>query len=467
MPIDLPMDLPTDLPTTLLTRVPTEVHTLAATLKQKGFRTWAVGGSLRDLLLGKPVSDWDLATDALPHDVQAAFKRTLPTGIKHGTVTVCIGSHQFEVTTLRGEGAYSDGRHPDSIAFIASIEEDLRRRDFTVNAIAYDLADQQIIDPFHGMTDLKSGVLRAVEDPVRRFSEDGLRIMRAARFVATLEFALDPATEKALAAAVHMLRKVSHERVRDELSKMLLARTPSRGLRVLQTSGALAILWPELESMVGCAQGSEHHAYDVWEHTLHTIDQISPELILRLAALFHDVAKPTTKAIADNHKITFHGHDIVGADMTRKLMHTFRFSKVECDAVSHLVRHHLVYYEHSWSDAAVRRFIKRVDPAHLDQLFALVRADNLGKGVPVDHALDQLSELTQRVQAQLNQKAAISLKSLVIGGEDVIQHLHIKPGRRVGALLERLLERVIEEPSLNSRETLLSLLDEMNHEKLD
>jgi tRNA nucleotidyltransferase (CCA-adding enzyme) len=441
-------------------RIPPPVLELCRRLRDAGHRAWIVGGCLRDLLAGRPVSDWDLATSARPEQVQKVFRRVIPTGIEHGTVTVLLGGVHYEVTTLRGEGAYTDGRRPDSVSFVEDIEHDLARRDFTVNAIAYDPLDDQLVDPFGGRADLELRLIRAVGDPFERFSEDGLRVLRAARFVATLEFELDEATAAAIPKTLDTFRKVSPERVRDEWLKTMKADRPSRAFRVMAQTGILAVTYPELAAQRGCAQ-NKWHAFDVWEHTLETLDALEGDPVLRLAGLLHDVGKPRTRAFSDKTQdFTFYNHETVGADLADVWLRAYRFSNDERERVTHLIRNHLVCYSDEWSDAGVRRFVKRVSKERLADLLRLARADAAGKGRPVDAELDGLARLQTRVDAVLAAGSALSTRDLAVNGQDVMSRLAIKPSRRIGEVLELLLERVLEKPELNERELLLGLIDE-------
>lgn len=441
-------------------RIPSPVRELCQRLRDAGFRAWIVGGCLRDLLADRAVSDWDVCTSARPEQVQKTFKRVIPTGIEHGTVTVLLGNVHYEVTTLRGEGAYTDGRRPDSVHFVEDIEHDLARRDFTVNAIAYDPIDDQLVDPFGGRADMGRRLLRAVGDPIERFSEDGLRVLRAARFVATLEFELDPATAAAIPKTIETFRKVSPERVRDEWIKTMKAKRPSRAFRVMEQTGLLAATYPELAAQVGCAQ-NKWHSYDVWEHSLETLDALEGDPVLRVAGLLHDVGKPRTRAFSDKTQdFTFYNHETVGADMVDAWLRAYRFSNDERERVVHLVRNHLVCYSDEWSDAGVRRFVKRVGRERLEDLLRLARADALGKGRPVDAELDGLLRLRKRVDDVIAAGSALSTRDLAVNGQDVMKRLDIKPSRRIGEVLELLLERVLEQPELNERDTLLTMIDE-------
>ena len=433
-------------------------------LRKAGERAWIVGGCVRDTLLGEPVNDWDVATSALPEKVQQTFDKVIPTGIDHGTVTVLWKGRAYEVTTLRGEGAYSDGRRPDSVVFVGDIDQDLARRDFTVNAIAYDPVDGRVVDPFHGLVDMNAKVLRAVGDPKERFQEDGLRILRGARFVATLDFELEDATEAAFRGALDTYRKVSPERVREEWLKAMKARAPSRAFEVMRRTGILEVTYPELLEQVGCEQ-NQWHAYDVWDHTMLVLDESEGEPVERVAALLHDVAKPRTRARSDKTgDWTFYHHERVGADMADRWLRDYRFSNQERELIVGLVRHHLICYSSEWTDAAVRRFIKRVGSDRVEPLLRLGEADALGKGRNVDEELALLKELRRRIDEQIEQGGALTTQDLAIDGTDVIEHLEGGPGPVVGQVLRELLEQVIEDPSLNTRDKLMPIVEKLARE---
>jgi tRNA nucleotidyltransferase (CCA-adding enzyme) len=435
--------------------VPRDVHTMCSILREAGWRAWVVGGCTRDLLLGREVHDWDLATDARPEQVSKVFRRVIPTGIQHGTVTVLLHGVGYEVTTLRGDGVYSDGRHPDQVTFVDDLAEDLNRRDFTVNAIAFDPLDGSLTDPFGGQGDLVAKLIRAVGTPRDRFEEDGLRILRAARFVSTLGFDLEPATRQAMTDSMAKLACVSFERVRDELLKTLASDQPSRGLRVMQETGAFDVVLPELIPMVGCDQ-NHYHAYDVWEHTLHTVDACRADPILRLAMLLHDVAKPTVRELSDKtNDYTFYHHEAVGADAAEIIAERLRLSNEQRQRVTHLVRSHLIPYEEDWSESAVRRWVRRVGADRVDDVLEMARSDAMGKGVEVTGTLAGLKHLRERVERLQAEGMALSVRDLAINGRDIMQGLGIAPGRVVGEILEHLLELVTEDPELNDRDRLL------------
>ena len=430
-------------------------------LRSAGERAWVVGGCVRDTLRGDRVNDWDVATTARPEKVQKVFRKVIPTGIDHGTVTVLWKGQPFEVTTLRGEGAYSDGRRPDHVVFVEDIDRDLARRDFTVNALAYDPVDGQLVDPFGGLADMKSKVLRAVGEPSERFQEDGLRILRGARFVATLDFELDPGTEAAFRGALDTFRKVSPERVREEWMKAMKAETPSRAFEVMRRTGILEVTYPELLEQVGCEQ-NQWHAYDVWNHTMRVLDESAADPVERIAALLHDVAKPRTRAKSDKTgDWTFYHHEKLGADMAERWLRDYRFSNQERELVVGLIRHHLICYSNEWSDAAVRRFIKRVGRERVDPLLRLGKADALGKGRNVDEELAALKELRGRIDKTIEEGNALTTRDLAIGGKEVVEHLEGGAGPIVGEILRTLLDRVIDDPSLNTRDKLMPMLEEL------
>jgi tRNA nucleotidyltransferase (CCA-adding enzyme) len=439
-----------------LARVPRDVLALCERLRSQGKRAWVVGGCVRDLLLGRVANDWDVATDARPDELLRIFPRAIPTGIEHGTVTVVKEGHHYEVTTLRGEGTYTDGRRPDWVRFVDDITADLARRDFTVNAIAVDPQDGKLIDPFHGRADLERGLLCAVGDARERFSEDGLRVLRAARFVATLELTLDPATEAAIRPTLDTFRKVAGERVRDEWLKAMKARRPSRAFEVMRRTGILEVTCPELLEGVDMEQ-NKWHAFDVWRHGLECMDACEGDPVLRVAALLHDVGKPRTRTWSDKTKDwTFYEHERVGAEIAEPIAARLRFSNEERARIVALVRHHLFHYSDEWTDAAVRRWIRRVGPDRLDDLYRLNEGDVRGKGRDFDADLQALAALKAHVARVLAEGTALSTRDLKINGHDLMKELGVKPGRIIGEILDALLEAVTADPAVNEREALLA-----------
>jgi tRNA nucleotidyltransferase/poly(A) polymerase len=374
-----------------------------------------------------------------------------------------------EVTTFRGEGPYLDGRRPSSVTFLGDVEGDLARRDFTVNAIAWDPMESGfagVRDPFGGLRDLRRGVVRAVGRAEERFAEDGLRPLRAVRLACTLRFALEPRTRRAITATLDTFARVASERVRDELEKLLLrGQPPGRGLRLLQRTGLLRHVAPELLEGVGFRQ-NRWHAWDVWEHTVRSVDLAPPDLVVRLAALFHDVAKPRSAGPGKGPgEHTFYGHERLGADLTLEALGRLRFPRREVvERVAHLVAEHNWHYSPDWNDATVRRTIARVGPEELEPLWSLRRADLEAHGVGVPEALRNQQALEDRCASVLAQASALRVKDLAIGGREVMEALQISPGKLVGRILATLLERVLDDPKLNSRDDLLRLLPEVARE---
>lgn len=446
--------------------VPAEVRELCQRLKEAGHRAWIVGGCVRDELLRRETAheargDWDIATSALPEQVQKLFRKVIPTGIQHGTVTVLMKHGQYEVTTLRGETTYSDGRRPDAVYFVDDIKDDLARRDFTINAIAYDVLEDRLIDPFDGAGDLSRRLLRAVGVASERFAEDGLRVLRGARFAATLELSLEAETERAIQPSLASYRKVSAERIRDEWLKTMKAKRPSRAFELMKDHGLLAISAPEMLESVGCEQ-NKWHAFDVWGHAMSCLDSAPAEPVLRMAALLHDVGKPRSRAFSEKTQdYTFYEHERIGAEMVEPMLARLRFSSDEQKRIGALVRHHLVCYDSSWSDAAVRRWIRRVTPELLPDLYRLNEADVRGKGRDCSLDLASLAALQAHVERVLAAGAALSMRDLAIDGRALMQELGLKPGPDLGRILKTLLDEVVDDPSRNERDALLQRAREL------
>ena len=443
--------------------IPAQVRWVLRRLRRAGHAAYLVGGCVRDLLLGRPPGDWDVTTSAEPAVVQRTFPRTRPTGIQHGTVTVLAGNRPVEVTTFRTEGGYSDRRRPDWVRFTPSLEEDLARRDFTINAMALD-ADGRLVDPFGGLQDLTAGVVRAVGDPEERFREDALRMLRAIRFAAQLEFILDPATLGAIARHAALLDHVSRERIRDEFSKLLLAPHPADALRLLKSTGLLERFLPELLEGDGVAQ-NVHHAYTVFDHNIRACQEAPPALHLRLAALLHDIAKPRCLSIDERGERHFYHHEVVGAQMADEILRRLRYDNATRRRVVHLVRHHLALHHYpDMTDAAVRRLIRRIGLEHLEDLIKLRIADRRASGTKRTALSRGARLLLQRIEKVLQEDAAFGLKDLAVDGYDVMRVLQIEPGPLVGKILKALLEAVLDDPSLNEPATLERLMKEKYRE---
>lgn len=427
-----------------------------ARLAEAGHEVAVVGGALREYLLARPPTrDWDVATSAVPEVVAKLFEGSIWEN-RFGTVTVGGADWEVQVTTYRTEGTYRDRRRPDEVSFGTSLRDDLARRDFTINAIAWlpvDLPARRgrLVDPYDGIGDLRRRVVRAVGDAGERLDEDALRLLRAARFAALYGMTLDPATEGAVRRLAATASSVSGERVRDELLRILRAADapPSQAFLLMERLGLLEVLLPELAALRGVPQAKSLPG-DALDHSLRTADALPvTDPVLRLAGLLHDLGKATT--LADGH---FYGHEAVGARLAEEVMRRLRFSTAEIARVSELVRRHMFAYEPAWSDAAVRRFIQRVGRERLTDLFALRRADNAASGLEESHT-GGLAELAERAARELN--APIRVVDLAVDGDDLQRELGLQPGPLIGQVLGRLLEAVVEDPRRNDRETLLAL----------
>ncbi len=442
--------------------IPSAVLDICTTLRENGYQAYVVGGAVRDSLLGKEPGDWDVATDAHPEQVMSLFPKTIPTGIEFGTVTV-VKDISVEVTTFRSDGTYRDARRPEDVTFSDSIEEDLKRRDFTINAIAYDPFAGKFVDPYGGRRDLKRRILRAVGDPHERFSEDALRMLRFFRFLATLEF--KPCQKSLAAIDPTLIRKISKERIRDEMSRLLLAKAPGSTLLSMHKVGLLREILPEVAAGDGVTQGS-FHRFDVLHHSLAAVDYSLPQLELRWAALLHDVAKPKLRT-EDEDGIHFYKHDVEGEQMARDILTRLRYSKKFVEKVAVLVRWHMFSVHAGSTDKALKRFIRRVGKENVMNLMELRRADILALGKQVTcNAWENWRVLRNRLKEILDSDATITTADLAIGGHEVMNALNLKPGPEVGAVLEWLLEKVLDNPSLNEPETLLSLLQSYENPSL-
>lgn len=440
--------------------VPALLKELSRPFRSTGYSLYLVGGAVRDTLMGRTATDWDVATDASPEQVISLFRHVIPTGIQHGTVTIIHKGHHIECTTFRTESEYTDGRRPERISFTTDITDDLSRRDFTMNAIAVSLPDGQLLDPFDGRSDIKKKIIRTVGNPAERFAEDGLRPLRAIRFAARLEFSIHEQTLQAINPALDTVRKVSVERIRDELNKLLGSKQPSVGFLLLEQTGLLREFLPELALCRGIDQKGNHR-FDVLDHLLLTCDACPQDkLQVRLAGLFHDIGKPACKKKDNDGTWTFYQHDTVSADITRTILNRLKYPNRLTEQVCHLVGQHMFHYESNWTDAAVRRFLIRVKKENLDDLFFLRMADaraTAGLQIPPDHLLP----FRQRIDSVLKKENALTLKDLAVNGRDLME-IGIIPGPRIGQVLEELFECVTDDPALNVKKRLLEIAVELN-----
>ncbi len=438
-----------------------------ASLRILGGAIWArhlfvVGGAVRDELLGRPHADWDLATDLLPEAVMAKARasglRALPTGLQHGTVTVMVEAEGFEITTFREDMDYLDGRRPEGVKLGVTLEEDLSRREFTVNALALPLEAlgsmdwrSKLVDPFGGMADLRAGVLRAVGDPLKRFAEDGLRPLRACRFAAQLGFRIESATLAAIPQRLEVARKVAVERVFQEMQKLLMGLHARRGMELLAESGLMDLWMPELRAMIGCGQ-NRHHRFPVWEHTLGVLALAPLEPAQRWAALLHDGGKPPTRSVDARGEVHFYGHEAVSLEIAEGILRRLKAPHDLTGRVLALVKHHGTYPGPEWGDAACRRFLRHLqeDGLPLSQWAAFRLADMLGKGFGEEPYRGDHAAILARLESLEAAKPPLSVKALALDGR-ALMALAGKPGGPwLGALQKHLLEIVLEDPEKNT-----------------
>lgn len=439
--------------------IPPEVLKVASTLEDAGFEAYLVGGCVRDLLLGKKPKDWDITSNAVPEEIQRLFEETFYEN-DFGTVGIVTNSgddstNVVEVTPYRAEGEYTDARRPDSVKFGVSLKEDLTRRDFTVNAIAYRPKDDSLVDWHGGQDDIKKKVLRAVGDPDKRFKEDALRMMRAVRLSAELGFVIEQKTAEAIFKDAKNLGNISKERIRDELIRIVQTDEPMAAIVVAQKLGLIAHIAPDLERGIGVAQ-NQAHSFDVYEHLLRAMQHAADkrwDTSLRIAALFHDISKPETRRWSDEKKDwTFHGHEVVGAKVTKRIMRDLRFPQDITDKVVALVRWHMFFSDpDKVSMSAVRRIITNVGRENIQDLLNLRMCDRIGTGRPKEQPFRLRKYMTMVEQAL---RDPVSVGMLKIDGKGVMRVTGEKPGPRVGNMLHALLEEVLDDPGKNTEEWL-------------
>ena len=445
------------------TSIPKEVVNTVETIEKAGFQAFLVGGCVRDLFLGRKPKDWDITTNAKPEQIQAIFPKTVYENT-FGTVAVVDENTAdetlkiIEITPYRTESTYTDRRHPDEVKFSERIEDDLKRRDFTVNAIAINLSNGAIkdtIDLYGGISDIRSKIIRTVGNPVDRFNEDALRMMRAIRLAVELGFTCNPETFLAVQSHNLLIKDVSMERIRDEFVKIIMSDQPKSGIEMLREAKLLQHIIPELESGVGIKQ-PQAHMYDVWEHLLRTLQHSADKgfnLEMRLSALFHDIGKPKTKGFSrDTKQPTFYGHEVVGSRETRKILEKMKFSRATIEKVTKLVRWHMFFADPDQiSLAGVRRMVVNVGPENIWNLMDLRMCDRIGTGRPKEDPY-RLRKYKSMIEEAL--RAPISVKMLKIDGKKIMEINKIEPGPKIGLILNALLEEVLENPDLNTEDYL-------------
>ena len=434
-------------------QIPGSAAKVLARLQSLGYEAYVVGGCVRDSLLGTAPQDWDITTSANPRQIKAAFDRTIDTGIEHGTVTVRMDSESLEVTTYRVDGGYADHRHPDQVHFTKSLEEDLKRRDFTINAMAYN-EQNGLIDLFGGMRDLENGIVRCVGDAGERFGEDALRIFRAVRFCAKLGFSLDPCTKEAGMRLASSLRYVSAERIRMELDKLLTSPHPEM-IRLAWKMGITRMILPEFDAEMEAVQNNAHHRITVGEHTIRTMCACENDLVLRLTMLLHDSGKPVCQTIDEQGVYHYHGHAAPGAEIARTVMERLKYDKASEHTVVRLIRNHSLYPE--LTEEGVRRAVVQVGEDLFPVFLKVKRADIGGQNTEVQEKkflyMDEVEAIYRRI---LSRGDCLSLKQLKVTGDDLIC-AGIPEGKQIGRILNSLLNEVLSDPGKNEREILLEI----------
>ena len=436
--------------------IPEKAKYIIDTITAAGFEAYVVGGCVRDSILGRKPQDWDITTSARPEQVKALFPRTIDTGLQHGTVTVMREREGFEVTTYRIDGEYEDSRHPREVIFTPNLEEDLKRRDFTINAMAYN-DEAGLIDIFGGMEDMEAGVIRCVGNPLERFREDALRMLRAIRFSAQLGFQIDPSTRDAVRELAPTLQKISAERIQMELVKLVTSPHPDY-LREAYALGVTKVFFPEFDAAMETEQNHPHHMYSVGEHILHSLSFTEPEKVLRLTMLLHDIGKPEALSVDDNGVTHFYGHAAISAEMAKKILRRLKFDNDTIYMVGKLVNYHDYGNGVEPDIRTVRKAVHKVGEDAFPALFQVKRADILAQSIyQREEKLERVSKWQQLYEEIKEKKQCISLRELAITGSDLIA-AGIAPGKEIGEILQQLLEQVLENPELNTREQLLSIV---------
>lgn len=431
--------------------LPKQVKKIIETLEQAGYEAYAVGGCIRDSVLGRKPNDWDITTSARPLETKALFRRTVDTGLKHGTVTVLMDGEGYEVTTYRIDGEYEDGRHPKEVLFTSDLVEDLRRRDFTINAMAYNEKDG-MVDAFDGMGDMERRIIRCVGDAGERFTEDALRILRAVRFSAQLGFSIEEKTREAVMRLAGNLAKISAERIQTEMIKLLVSPHPEE-LRTAWETGITAVILPEFDVLMETEQNTPHHRYTVGEHTLHALENVREDKVLRLAVLFHDMGKPQVRTVDETGRDHFKGHPVNSERIAEEVLHRWRLDNDTLNKVKRLVKYHDL--RPALNQKSVRRMICRVGEDMFPMLLEVQRADILAQSsYGQEEKLHDLNEVNRIYHEILEERQCLSIKDLAVGGRELIAD-GMKPGKELGQMLALLLDHVLEEPQHNTKEYLL------------
>lgn len=441
-------------------QIPEYVLTVCQCLRNNGHQAYIVGGALRNLALAKSPKDYDLATDAIPDRVEALFEHTVPTGKKYGTITVVLANgNTLELTTFRKDIPIADGRRTEQIIYSNQLIDDLARRDFTINAIAYDPIADRIEDPFHGLQDITTRTLQAVGSAAERICEDALRMMRAVRMKAELNFTLTSELAETIRRHAQLIQNVSQERITEELCRIITSPHPTEGVYDLLHLGLLQWVLPELYACVNVPQREDYHQYDVFGHIAHALQHTEPDLIIRLAVLLHDIGKAVTSTVDEKGVIHFYGHEISGAEMAGPILERMKFSNEIRQNVIPLIRHHMRNID---SDKALRRMMSELKTIDQARRFTQIRfADKMaGRQNPAELAA-KYTDTLERIATMEQQRTPLQITDLAIHGEDITRALEIKPGPAVGQILYSLLQRVLEKPELNHYDTLMAMVPNM------
>lgn len=434
-------------------QIPEKANYIIKTIMDAGYEAYVVGGCVRDSILGRVPGDWDITTSAKPEEVKALFRRTIDTGIQHGTVTVMLDKEGFEVTTYRIDGKYEDSRHPKEVTFTPNLVEDLKRRDFTINAMAYN-EESGLVDIFGGLADIENKTIRCVGNAEERFREDALRIMRAIRFSAQLGYTIEEQTRAAIRELAPTLQKISVERIQVELTKLITSPHPDT-LRMAYEMGVTKIVLPEFDKMMETPQNHPHHMYNVGEHTLKALLETEPDKILRLAVLFHDVGKPETLSVDEKGVTHFYGHAGVSEEMSRQILRRLRYDNDTIHAVTRLVRYHDYGNDVEPDMRIVRRAVNKIGEDIFPLLLKVKKSDILAQSdYKRKEKLDRVEQWQLLYEKIMEENQCVSLKTLAVTGSDLIA-AGMKPGRELGVMLQKLLELVLEQPECNTKEYLL------------
>lgn len=443
------------------------VKNISNTLKANGYSCYVVGGAVRDKIMNLTPKDYDIATNALPEQIESIFQKTIPTGKEFGTITVVVDNINFELTTFREDGQHSDGRHPDTIKYSKDINTDLQRRDFTINAMAYDVQNNLLIDPFNGQSDIKNKIIRCVGNPETRFTEDVLRMLRACRFASRLNFKIEENTFSAIKILAHTITRTSWERIGEEIysenknSGIITSEIPSVGFIAMYNSGLMNYILPELSKCYGISQPEKYHKFDVFFHIMDTVDRITiKKPLLRVVALLHDIGKPIVVNFEENKDGHFLKHDEVSAQMAVEILKRFKnFSNNSINYVEHMIKNHMTLVGASdWRDNSIRRWINKINAEYVDDMIIFRIAD-----AGASRNAEDLEMITFRERIKNMKSPVITKSNLAINGNDVMTTLQIPPSKRVGEILNILEMQVLDNPTLNTKEKLIALLNNLRN----